>query len=51
MAAATETYIHLGLAAIAEHLTGSSGPDPFDLEAGVIHRATTSRGIILRGLA
>ncbi|MFF7946167.1 GntR family transcriptional regulator [Streptomyces griseorubiginosus] len=30
--AAAQEHIHQGFAAITEHLAGSSGPDPFDLE-------------------
>lgn len=32
VAVATERHIHRGFAAITEHLTGHSGPDPFDLD-------------------
>lgn len=32
VAAATERHILMGFSAITEHLTGRSGPDPFDLE-------------------
>jgi hypothetical protein len=32
VAAATELHLRNGFAAILRHLTGSEGPDPFDLD-------------------